>query len=300
MNLLLKRVIVGISRAFTKATAWHRVDPNTLDRQLQILLSENWKKRQETPGSLPSFPDVEFSSFSQNGEDGILLFIFSLIGTTNKTAVEICAGDGIECNAANLINNHGWSALLFDGDIKAIRRGDQFYSQRTSAWRFSRRKPELVHAWVTSGNVNDLIRDHGCSGEVDLLSLDMDGVDYWIWKAITCVSPRVVILEYNNRWNADQSVTVPYSESFAGIGASVEGQGYFGASLPAFVKLAQEKGYRLIGSNGPDTNAFFLRNDVGVGFFPEVSAKSCLASAYAIHQHQTKYPLIKDMPVVEV
>lgn len=272
----------------------------TTDRQLQILLVQTYRRAAKQGEALPSFADVEFSSYSQNGEDGILLLIFSVIGSQTKRVVEVCAGDGIECNAANLIINHGWSGVLFDGDADLIKRGKAFYAKRTNAWRFHRLPPMLVHSWLTAENVNDIIRENGVTGNTDLLSLDMDGIDFWIWKRLDCISPRVVVLEYNNRWTSQQSITVPYSVDFVGTGASVEGEGYFGASLPAFVKLGREKGYRLVGSNSPNTNAFFMRDDVGADFFPEVTAESCLSSDYAIHQHQTKFPLIKDKPVVYV
>lgn len=269
-----------------------------IDKKLQILLSLKYKEIALKESSLPGFSDVEFSNFSQNEEDGILLYIFSLIGTTNKRVVEICAGDGIECNAANLIINHGWEGLLFDGNQKLIEQGKSFYlKNRTGNWRLRRLPPKLIHAWITRENVNKLITTNDFAGEIDLLSLDMDGVDFWIWKEISCINPRVVILEYNNRWSDEQSVTVPYSENFTAEGATVSGIGYFGASLSAFNKLAKEKGYRLVGANSPNTNALFIRNEIGQEYFPEVSVESCLSSSYAIHQHKTKYPLIKDKPV---
>ena len=270
------------------------------DRQLQILIASQYYQIVQSGLSLPTFSETEFCSYSQNGEDGILLLIFSTIGNETKRVVEICAGAGIECNAANFIINHGWSGLLFDGNKRAIDYGKYFYSRCMNSWRFRRLPPTLVHAWITAENVNELIKDNGMSGDVDLLSIDMDGVDFWIWKAINCITPRVVILEYNNRWGADQSVTVPYISDFKGIGATVEGEGYFGASLLAFTRLAREKGYRLIGANSPNTNAFFMRNDVGTEIFPEATVESCLSSEYAVYQQKTKYPLIKNKPVVEI
>ena len=144
--------------------------------------------RQKQP--LPSFEDIEFRAFSQNGEDGILLLIFSIIGMTNRRCVEVCAGDGIECNTANLIVNHGWLGLLFDGNQRNIARGQKFYKigKSTNTW-----PPSLIHAWITAENINHLIEKEGFNGEIDLFSLDMDGVDYWIWKALHVINPRVVV-----------------------------------------------------------------------------------------------------------
>jgi hypothetical protein len=263
--------------------------PERLDRQIQVLQAQQLQDRIRRGETLPSFEEVEFSSYAQNGEDGILLLIFTAIGMGRKQVVEACAGSGIECNAANLIINHGWDGLLFDGSGQKIAIGKAFYAQRNNAWRLRRLPPKLVKAWITVDNINDLIAANGMKGEIDLLSLDMDGVDYWIWKAITGISPRVVVLEYNNRWAADQSVTVPYKNDFESE-SSPSSSGYFGASLLAYTRLARQKGYRLIGANSPNTNAFFMRNDVGKELFPEVSVESCLSSDYARFQNATKHP----------
>lgn len=306
MNNLLQRFSSKVFGQFATAVVSRLQSPKSSsghvdnDRLLQILLAQRYNQIIQTGYLIPTFRDAEFSSYSQNGEDGILLLIFSVIGTEARKVVEICAGDGIECNAANLIINHGWSGLLFDGDKHRIERGKTFYSKVTNAWRFRRLPPVLVNAWISTENINDLIQQNGFAGEIDLLSLDMDGVDFWIWKAITCISPRVVVLEYNNRWGAELSVTVPNKTDFVSRSVSVEGEGYFGASLMAFKKLAEEKGYRLVGANSPNTNAFFIKNDTGNKHFPEVSVDSCLNSEYAIHQQKTKYPLIKDLPVVKI
>jgi hypothetical protein len=190
----IKRVLKSIANSIIGK-------PSDIDRQIQILLAHNFRNAIRRGDNLPDFSDVEFSSYSQNGEDGIILLIFSVIGAKSKRVVEICAGDGIECNAANLIINHGWSGLLFDGNADLIKQGKLFFEKPTGAHRLRRLPPTLVHAWITTENVNNLISENGFSDEIDLLSLDMDGVDYWIWKAIKCVSPRVVVLEYNNRWN---------------------------------------------------------------------------------------------------
>ncbi len=270
---------------------------NINSREQQIQLSLSYRAMTDSLAIRPNFKDIEFRRFSQNGEDGILLYIFSLIEPTNRIAIEMCAGDGIECNTANLIINHGWHGVLFEGSNERVEKGVQFYKTCRDTFRLP---PKFINAWITKDNINDLILDCDIKGEVDLFSLDMDGVDYWIWKELTCIYPRVVIVEYNNRWSADQSVTVPYADDFVCDGGLPDMPGYFGASLAAFTKLGCEKGYRLIGSNRENTNAFFMRNDVGADYFPEVEVKDCLSHPYAIHQHKTKYPMIKDKPVVQI
>ena len=236
-----------------------------------------------------------FSVTSQTDEDGILLYIFTIVGTTNRRVVEICAGNGMECNAANLVLSHGWHALLIDGDPLLVDIGKAFYSRsRRTRWF----PPTFVNAWVTRESINELISGNGFVGEIDLLSLDLDGVDYWIWKAITVVNPRVVVLEYNDILGPDRAWTVPYSDNFVSRSYSTtNGVPLFcGASLRAFTNLAREKGYRLVGANRLGFNAFFLRNDVGVDHFHEVAVESCFSHPKTAEDIRERFPLVADMP----
>jgi hypothetical protein len=253
---------------------WGRVlhEVASANQGVQQLLSRSYRDGLRRNLPLPELAETELRCFSQNGEDGILLYLFSLVGTTNKKVVEICAGNGIECNAANLIINHGWSGLLIDGDAGNIATGRRFYHSCRDTFACP---PVLVPAWVTAENVNSLVADHGFAGEIDLLSLDLDGMDYWVWKALTAVRPRVVVLEFNYRWGPERAVTVPYRADFR-----VEGNKHpwcCGASLGAFVKLGRQRGYRLVGTHRLDFNALFLRADTGADLFPEVSVAEVFA-----------------------
>jgi hypothetical protein len=255
---------------------------NYVDRGTQNLLRLEYQKLAKT-GEILDFSDVGFRNFSQSEEDGILWYIFSLIGTTNRKAIEICAGNGIECNSANLIINHGWNALLVDGNPKNTDMAREFYSGQQDTFLGG---PNIVNAWITAENVNDLIAGNGCSGEVDLLTIDVDGVDYWLWKAMDVASPRVVVVETVPLWAADRSVTVPYAADFRAKwfkNSKVDWFCYSGASLPAFVKLGKEKGYRLVGTNRFNYNAFFVRNDVADGILDEISAESCFDGDDLLH-----------------
>lgn len=262
----------------------------------QIALMLAYQQRQALGLPVPEFDDVEFRGFSQNGEDGILWFIFALIGTTNKRAVEISAGDGKECNCANLIINHGWTALLLDGDEGNVTKGKEFYSRHPQTFTYP---PSFVHAWVDAESVNELLASHQFSGDIDLLSLDIDGVDYWIWDALTEVRPRVVVAEVQVIWGDTRSVTVPYHRDFRA--EYVNGFGvYSGASLPAFVKLARAKGYRLIGTQRYGFNAFFLRDDVAPKIFPEVAPSACLTHPFVRWCEAELLPLVHSKHWVEV
>ncbi|MEM1272033.1 MAG: hypothetical protein AAGI08_18445 [Bacteroidota bacterium] len=241
---------------------------------------------------LPSFADAGFRKYSQFDEDGILLYLFSLIDPINRVCVEICAGDGRQCNAANLIINHGWWGHLFDGNPNYVAAGERFYKQCRDTFLHP---PQFTKAWVSAENVNELIAQSGAEGPIGMLSLDIDGMDYWVWKAIDVVEPQVVVCETHNPIPADRSLTVPYDPQFV-----FEKDYYRGASLAAMVKLGKEKGYRLVGTHQYGFNAFFIKDGVGEEFFPEVSANACLNDPFTQKSQQERWPKAKNMNWQEV
>jgi hypothetical protein len=249
--------------------AWQR------QRVAQITLFHQYRAW-AAAGYLPSMPDVGFSVNSQNDEDGLLLYVFAHAGFNTRIAVEIAAGDGIECNAANLLLHHGFIGLLFEANVEKREAGEAFYQAHPATAYFP---PKFVDAWVTRGNVNQLVAEAmfpgvlAQGGEIDLLSLDIDGNDYWILDALFCVQPRVIILEFNALWGAARAVTIPYAEDFVLESGPVA---YCGASLPAFVKLLGKRDYRLVGAERLGFNAVFVRNDLAPAL-PEVTAASCMA-----------------------
>jgi hypothetical protein len=274
------------------------LEPRSPDIGAQLVLSMSYREKTQERLAC-TLSEYGFSCYSQTDEDGILLYIFSVVGATNRSCVEICAGDGIQCNTANLIVNHGWSGLLIDGERENVERGTRFYakSPRTCIY-----PPMFLHAWITRGTVNDLLVNSGFSGEIDLLSLDLDGVDYWIWEAMTVVKPRVVVVEYQDILGPERSWTVPYADDFvAGRHSMTNAMPNFaGASLRAFVNLARHKGYRLIGVNQYGFNAFFARDDIGVEILPEISVAECFTHPKVIDGMRERFPLVADMPWVQV
>ncbi len=176
-------------------------------------------------------------AFSQNGEDGILLAIFKKIGTTNRFGVE----NGKERNTRYLCEKRGWTCLLMDPADK--------------------NPASIKREFVTAENINALFAKYGVPHEFDLLSIDIDGNDYWVWKALE-FSPRVVVVEYNAKFPPHERRTIAYDPAFRW-----DGSDYFGASLGAFVALARTKGYTLVGCDRQGVNAFFVRNDCLAGAF---------------------------------
>lgn len=270
------------------------------DAGTQVLIQLMYRYMDQSGQPLPKLSEVGFKVFSQTDEDGLLLYIFSLIGTTNKKCVEVCAGDGTECNTANLIINHGWSGLMIDGNPSSVKTGERVFRKHKSTYVYP---PKFVCAWITRDNVNCVLQENGFAGQIDLLVIDVDGIDYWLWKAISVINPRVVVVEYQSILGPNRSVTVPYSDDFRTWNYSVTDgwlPNFAGASLRAFAELAKEKGYHLVGCNRYGFNAFFLRDDAGTAKLPEVKVEDCFAHPRVVWGMQERYPKVKDMPWVEV
>jgi hypothetical protein len=208
------------------------------------------------PKQLP-FPErltaSRFRLLSQNQEDGILWALLQMIGPGTKRFVELGSGAS-GGNAAMLAGEFGWSGLLVEGDPGKIEYAGRRFPRATA-----------VCAWIEPESVNALLEKHGYTGEVDLLSVDIDGNDYWVWNAISVCSARLVMLEYNSMFGPERAVTVPYDPKFSRRDHRFC---YYGASLAAMTRLSARKGYRLVAVEPTGVNAFFLRNDVA----PEIPA----------------------------
>jgi hypothetical protein len=269
---------------------------SSLTKISQIMLAQRFQDLVKRNEALPAFRDVEFRTFSQNGEDGILLLLFSVVGTTNRTLLDLGCGNGLVANTTNFLVYHGWNGLLLDGDENNVKMAREFFGRcrETSGW-----PPTVAQEWLDVESINQVVARHGLEGSIDLLSIDIDGTDYWIWEALQQVQPRVVVLEYLDILGPERAWTVPYRRDFVGEHDEA-GLRYGGASLAAFVKLGRRKGYRLIGCQQYGYNAFFMRNDVSPALFPEVSVESCFTHPKVLHGMKNRLGDLLDKPWVTV
>jgi hypothetical protein len=218
-----------------------------------------------------SFPltDTGYRVYSQFEEDGILLYIFAAIGSEYKKFVDIGSGDGINSNCANFAVNFGWNGCFIDGNPQNIKNGKEYYAKNPDTWAYP---PTFINAFIQRENINELIRDHGFAGGVDLLSIDIDGNDYWIWDALTVIEPRVVIIETHIEFGMN-SIVVPYHKNYSYPGKHPD---YHGASPVAMEKLARKKGYRLVGAINYGFNTIYIKDGIGEEILPSVSVESIL------------------------
>jgi hypothetical protein len=221
-------------------------------------LSDRYAAHGERAGQAPA-PDLaphELRVFSQNGEDGVVEEILRRVGTRGGTFVEFGAGAGGEGNCVFLAAVLGWEGLLMEADPDLFARLDARYE--------GHRGVRTVRARVGPENVNALLADHAPSREPDVLSIDVDGIDYWIWRALEVARPRVVVIEYNAHLGPDDALVQPLDPR-----VDWDGSDHFGASLAALRGLGARKGYRLVHTDLAGVNAFFVREDLAGPFGPE-------------------------------
>jgi hypothetical protein len=221
--------------------------------RLRLQLQRFWTDELEKPRYADPKRLLRYGAkvFSQNDEDGIIEEIFKRIGAGKRTFIEFGVETGKECNTVKLLLE-GWRGLWIDSDATAITE-----IRRTLSTYLGSGALNLRQAMVNAENINGLFEQAGMLGEIDLLSIDIDFNDYWVWKAIEVVKPRVVVIEYNATLRPPLSLVVPYSPS-----GQWDGTNYFGASLEALVKLGKTKGYSVVGCNFSGANAFFVRDDL--------------------------------------
>ena len=202
-----------------------------------------------------------YKVYSQNDEDGIISEIFKRVGTTNKKFIEFGVQGGIESNGHYLLLK-GWSGLWIECDDESYKLICTNFDSVIKSGRLIVKK-----SFITRDNVNDIFRSANYCGEIDLLSIDVDGNDYHIMDSIEVLNARVIIIEYNAKIPPECEWVMPYNEEHYWDGGDKHG-----ASLASMVKLFKKKGYILVGTNISGVNAFFVRCDLAEGKFAKDSS----------------------------
>lgn len=203
--------------------------------------------------TLPAFSTKQLNIFTKANEDGILLDIFTKIGTTNKLFVDVGSNDCVNSNCANLAFHHNWSGTFIDGNSKILNRGKYIYQHyfKQNSHRFS-----FTQAIVTTQNINEILSATAYPKQIDLLCIDLDGNDYHIWEKIETILPRVVVVEVQVEKGNTEFIP-PYTTEFE----LYEDDTPKGSSPLSMVQLANKKGYQLVAVNKGCYNLFFVRED---------------------------------------
>jgi hypothetical protein len=239
---------------------------NSLNKKMDLFISKYLKEMEDqkvlsgkiltnniTKSDKFQIHKCEFKIFSQFGDDGIIQFLVQNIDISNKFFVEFGVENYTESNTRFLLINNNWSGLIMDCSEENINtvKNDEIY------WKYDL---TAISEFVTKENINHILKIQGVTGEIGLLHIDIDGNDYWIWKAIEIIDPIIVIIEYNSVFGFQNAITVPYKKDFNRTLAHYANL-YWGASLLSLCDLAKEKGYVFIGCNSAGNNAYFVRKD---------------------------------------
>lgn len=242
-------MITGLRKTFRNALFQMRQTVQ-MDRAL-ILQGQIRAEQILAKGKLKRLSDAGFGVFAQTDEDGILSWLIDQLGMTNETFIEFGVHDYRESNTRYLMITRSWRGLVIDGDPKnivAIRTDEVGYARNLQA----------VASFITRENINELIADAGFVDRVGILSVDIDGVDYWVLEQIK-IDADIIVVEYND-FLGDAPVSVPYNAAFSRWSETPHGN-YWGASLSAFRHLLEPKGYKFAGTNLIGINAFFVHRD---------------------------------------
>ena len=291
MNIPVKNYRLRKLKKFLKKTLIsEKFKVKSLTKKWQI---QDIPEKNETNKEL-SFHEA--SLFSQNGEDGIIRYIFSQIGFESRYFVEFGFG-AHQCNSLRLILHENFKGLMMDGSEEQCR----IFNLTCKAKGII--DVHAANAFIDRDNLEHLIRSNNVPAEIDFLSIDVDGNDYWFWRCLQCINPRVICIEYNSGIGSKYSWTIPYNKEFERFSAHPSGF-FAGASIKALESLGEKKGYRLVGCDTTGTNAFFLRNDLGNNQIPTLKA----SEAFRPHQNwiqrgisqDQQLEIMKLMPYIEV
>ena len=275
---------------------------NTLFEKFFVLQGVCVALQLRNTSKINKLEDIEFSVFSQWGEDGIIEWLIQKNGDMPEIFVEFGVENFRESNCRFLLMNRNWRGLVIDGSEKNIQtiKGDDI------SWRHDLTS---ICQFITSNNINSIIESSGISGEIGFLSVDIDGNDYWVWESIKCIQPHFVIAEYNSAFGDLLPITIPYREDFVRSKANFSNL-YYGSSIVALCELATQRGYSLLGSNRAGSNAFFVRNDRMHIFDSLIQNKSVRPSRFREGRDYfgklnfvrgiDRTGSIKDMPIVNV
>lgn len=207
--------------------------------------------------------EVEFSVFSQWGEDGIISWLVDCLPEIPHTFVEFGVEDYQESNTRFLLLSRNWQGVIIDGSAENILniKDQEIY------WRH---QLNASNYFIDRDNINPILMSELGSKELGILSIDIDGNDYWVWEAVNVVNPVLVICEYNSVFGDQEMLTVPYRSDFVRSKANHTNL-YFGASLRLLMRLGRDKGYSFIGTTSSGCNAFFVRNDFSDKIYSKLS-----------------------------
>ncbi len=302
---MIKRISSTLKNLISNINLIGKVYQNNLNdaKSSKVNLGQIQSSLNSQKNSISKLCEVEFQIFSQFGDDGIIQYLINKIEIQNKIFIEFGVENYKESNTRFLLINNKWSGLVIDGDTKNIDfiKSDVIYSNFDL---------HVECSFITKDNINNIIANflkRGYPSEIGLLSIDIDGNDYWIWKEINNINPVIVIIEYNSLFGPEKPWTIPYQDDFYRLKIDPLFQ-YWGVSIAALCHLGEDKGYDFIGCNSQGNNAYFIRKDKR-GIFRKLSAaegynkalfREYLPDGFKILSFEERLNLIRGKPIFNV
>jgi hypothetical protein len=190
------------------------------------------------------------SIYAQGAEEAMLERVFELIAPRSRYCVEFGAGDGLRnSNTARLVRDRGWRGLMIEASDYRFGRLREHYAEASNV--------SIVQARVAPETVEEIFAQAGVPEDLDLLSIDIDGNDYWVWRSLERYRPQVVVIEYNPYYAPPERWVMKYNPEHVWDGST-----YYGASLSSLYWLGKDKGYELICCDRQGNNAFFVERSL--------------------------------------
>jgi hypothetical protein len=209
--------------------------------------------------------DSECKVYSQNGEDGIINFLTTKLEIYKPNFIEIGVGTYVEANTRFLYDRFYPKGIIIDCEKNLEKK----VNLNVNTWKGDLR---IVEAFINKDNINDIISKN-CDFVIDIFSLDIDGIDYWILDEIQSINSKIVIAEYNPIFGHTLEITVPYIYNFNRKQYHYS-QLCYGMSLVALINLMRNKSYYFLGSNSTCNNAFFISKNFSKDkYFPNLLIK---------------------------
>ena len=215
----------------------------------KLLSNQNLKLKR-----IKDLSEVEFQVYSQWGEDGIIDWLVNKFPEIPKSFLEIGTENYKESNTRFLLVNKNWDGFIIEADKNSVK---DIKSQRVY-WRHNL---TIENQFVDQNNINTIIKRINIPKKLGLLSLDIDGIDYWVLKKLSVLEPSIVICEYNSLFGQKKAITVPYKKNYIRSNEHYSNL-FYGASIKAFIDLLKKRNYFFIGTNSAGNNAFFVNQNI--------------------------------------
>jgi len=262
---MLNKICYTIIKKIIRFIKHLNLDQTVFDRLIFCIGINQLTSSRQSYKNFTTLNEAELKVFSQNGEDGIIDYLVHQLEIPSPNFVEIGIGNYRESNTRFLYNRTHSKGLIID-------RLDQLYAKvkpYVNLWKGDLRIQQKI---VTAKNINEILSKY-CDYEIDIFSLDIDGIDYWIISKLRPNISKIFIAEYNPVFGPDLEVTVPNIIDFDRINYHYSGLCY-GISLKALIKQMEKKNYYFLGTNLQKMNAFFISKDLKKeSFFPKINLR---------------------------